>query len=343
MPFRPLILLAALFASAIPFFAQTPAPPPRVTAANLPTNELLSEPGPTFRIRDSELPTPLTFIAYGDQRFTDPSNHRSADPRVRQWLATHIAAEKPGAVILNGDVPLNGDVKSDYEQFRLETKTWTDAHLHVFQTLGNHEFAGPDPKLALENWWDSFPEMRNRRWYSAQLGSRVYLLALDSDASLLPGSDQARWIEKQIEGLPSSIDFVIITMHHPPVADVQKHIEVDHNPRPNEIALRDYLSKIAPTSHASFLVAAGHIHNYERNIVDGVVYLVAGGGGAVPYFVERTPQDLYQSVLFPNFHYVKFTVGSDRLHGEMYRVVDPEAPVLGVAVKDVFDLLAKPR
>jgi hypothetical protein len=28
-------------------------------------------------------------------------------------------------------------------------------------------------------------------------------------------------------------------MHHPPVADIQAHFVVDHNPRPNEIAFRD--------------------------------------------------------------------------------------------------------
>jgi hypothetical protein len=309
-------------------------------AVDLPTNTLLSEPGPTFRIEAAD---PLTFVAYGDQRFTDPSNVKSADPRVRQWLANQIAAEKPGAIILNGDVPLNGDVENDYAVFHAETKAWRDAHLHVFPALGNHEFAGPDKRQGLENWWRNFPELRNRRWYSAQLGSRVYMLALDSDASLLPGSDQARWIEKQIDGLPASVDFVILTMHHPPVADIQKHIEVDHNPRANEIALRDYLSKAAQTSHARFLVSSGHIHNYERNIVDGVVYLVAGGGGAAPYFVERTPQDLYQSVLFPNFHYVKFTLERDHLHGAMYRVSDPESAVLAVSLKDSFDIAVKPR
>ncbi len=67
---------------------------------------------------------------------------------------------------------------------------------------------------------------------------------------------------EQIEALPGSIDFVIVSLHHPPVADVQTHIEVDHNPRPNEIALRDYLSKAARKSHARFLVSTGHIHNY---------------------------------------------------------------------------------
>lgn len=318
--------------------AQGPVP----NATQLPTGTLLSQPGPTFRVADADLPVPFTVVAYGDQRFTDPGNTRDTNPRIRKWLVDQIAKERPAAVIMNGDVPLGGDVVNDYTVFQSETKIWRDLKLRVYPTLGNHEFRG-DARADLENWWNAFPEMRNRRWYSVALGSRIYVLALDSDASLLPGSDQARWIDQQIAGLPASVDFVIVTLHHPPVADVQQHIEVDHNPRPNEIALRDYLSKIAPRTRARFLVSAGHIHNYERAIVDEVTYLVSGGGGAPPYFVERTPQDLYKSILFPNYHYVKLTLEKDRLHAAMYRVADPEAPQLTVELKDTFDLLAKPR
>lgn len=148
---------------------------------------------------------------------------------------------------------------------------------------------------------------------------------------------------KQIQDLPQTVDFVVISLHHPPVADIQQHIEVDHNPRPNEIALRDLLSKLQASTHAQFIVSAGHIHNYERNVVDGVVYLVSGGGGAKPYFVERTKPDLYQSNLFPNYHYVKFVLQGDRLHTTMYRVQDPEAPELAVQAKDTFDVVVKPR
>jgi len=303
---------------------------------------LLSEAGPTVRIADDELPSPLTLIAYGDQRFTNPANTRQTNPRIRQWLVNQIAKEHPAAVIMNGDVPLAGNVADDYAVFGAETKPWRDLHLYVFPTLGNHEFHG-DVQPALENWWNAFPEMRNRRWYSAQLGSRVYLIALDSDTSLLPDSAQARWIEKQIDELPPSIDFVIVTLHHPPVADVQQHIEVDHNPRPNEIALQEYLSTAARNSHASFLVSAGHIHNYERGQVDGVMYLVSGGGGAPPHFVERAPDDLYKSNMFPNYHYVKLTLEKDRLHGAMFRVENPEAENLTVELKDSFDVAAKKR
>jgi hypothetical protein len=334
----PIVVTAAL---AIALVVRAQNAQPSFTAATLPTSNLLSEAGPTFRVNTNEPGGMPSFIAYGDQRFTDPANLKATDPRVRKWLVKRIAEEKPIAVVLNGDVPLAGDVKNDYAVFTTETKPWRDAGLHVFPALGNHEFHG-DPKNALENWWTCFPELRNRRWYSAQLGPRLYMLALDSDTSLLPGSDQARWVERQIDGLPASVDFVLITMHHPPVADIQTHLEVDHNPRPNEIALRDYLSGAAQRSHARFLVSAGHIHNYERNLHDDVVYLVAGGGGARPYFVERTPNDLHQSLLFPNYHYVKMTLEKKRLHGAMYRVADPEAKVLSVELKDSFDVEVKP-
>jgi hypothetical protein len=90
-------------------------------------------------------------------------------------------------------------------------------------------------------------------------------------------------------------------------------------------------------------VSAGHIHNYERHEVDGVIYLVSGGGGAKPYFVERTPDDLYQSSLFPNYHYIKFVLQPDRLHATMYRIADPEAESLQVQAKDEFDVPVKPR
>jgi hypothetical protein len=176
----------------------------------------------------------------------------------------------------------------------------------------------------------------------AQVGARMYVMALDSDTSLLPGSDQDRWIRQQLGALPSTVDFVLVTIHHPPVADVQTHITVDHNPRPNEMALRDLLSEMAHKMHARMMISAGHIHNYERNIVNDVTYLVSGGGGAPPYFVERTKDDQYQSMMFPNYHYMRLTLLKDRLRAEMVRVTDPEADEPSFQVKDKLDILVKP-
>ena len=71
------------------------------------------------------------------------------------------------------------------------------------------------------------------------------------------------------------------------------------------------------------------------------MYLVSGGGGAVPYEVERTPTDLYQGIDFPNYHYVKMTIAGGKLTGEMYRLDEASAPTPHFTVKDTFELSAR--
>ena len=64
--------------------------------------------GADFRISESDLSHPLLIIAYGDMRFTDPSETMATNPKVRRWLVNQVAVEKPDAVLLSGDVPWHG-------------------------------------------------------------------------------------------------------------------------------------------------------------------------------------------------------------------------------------------
>src|ERR1700686_1158574 len=278
----------------------------------------------TFSVPEGELRDPLVLVAYGDMRFTQVTETDASNPRAREALVAKIAAENPAAIFLNGDIPWHG-LASDYAVFRDETRPWRERHLRVYPALGNHEFSACLEPACLDHWWDAFPQLRGRRWYSVAVGAKVVGIALDSDASLLPGSEQRVWFENQVAGLFPKVRLVLIVMHHPPVADVQTSKLTDHNPRPNEIALAEYLKTVAPRSTARFVVSAGHIHNYERFTEDGVVYLVSGGGGARPYEVDRTPRDLYQSGDFPNYHYVRFELHGDRVVGEMIRLGDHAA------------------
>lgn len=275
----------------------------------------------TFTVPDRELPDPLVFVAYGDTRFTDTSEVHASNPAARQALVGKIAAENPAAIFINGDIPWHG-IAVDYAVFREESRPWRKRHLRVYPALGNHEFSACLDTACLQRWWDSFPKLRGLRWYSVAIGTKVVAIALDTDTSLLPGGAQRLWFESQIEGLDPAVRLVLIVMHHPPVADVQSSKLTDHNPRPNEITLAEYLKSVAPQSAARFVVSAGHIHNYERFADDGVVYLVSGGGGAIPYEVDRTGSDQYQDTDFPNYHYVRFELHADRVIGEMIRLVD---------------------
>jgi len=302
----------------------------------------LNETGPTFKISDAALSKHVTVIAYGDMRFHDASdpNPKIAVPAARQALVAKIAAERPDAVQTNGDVPYKGADMADYDVFRSETAVWREEHLQVYPTMGNHELNGGED-VGVQNWWKAFPELKGRRYYSVALGSRIYILQLDSNLPLTEGSDQMKWIQAQIAGLPKTVDFVMIGLHHPPVADIDTGSRADHNPRPNEIALRDYLTKVAPATHARFIVTAGHTHNYERHELGGVVYLVSGGGGAHPYEVNRTPDDLYQGKEAINFHYVKFELEKDSLKATMYRLADPEAKTIAWEKRDSFEVKKK--
>ena len=227
---------------------------------------------------------------------------------MRRWLVDQVAAEKPDAVLLSGDVPWHGGQAGDYDEYRLrdprsgETRTFT----FILRSAITNSPAARTEQQCLENWWNAFPELRGRRWYSVQIGSSVYVLNLDSNSSLLPGSEQIGWIQAQLASLPATVRFVFFNLHHPPVVDVQENGDASHNGRPNEHALAEFLAKAPEKSRVRFIVAAGHIHNYERFFQDGIVYLVSGGGGADPRPIVRGPADLYQDPAFPNYHYVRF-------------------------------------
>ena len=284
---------------------------------------------------------PTTLIAYGDTRFTHPDNVEPSNPRARTLLVARIAEERPDAIVISGDVPWHGGDADDYARYRIETEAWRLAGLRVLPALGNHEFAECRAQQCLENWWAAFPELRGKRWYSADVGEHVRVIALDTMSALTAGSAQRTWLAHELTTLPPAVRFVIITLHHPPVADVQTRTLVSHNPRPNERALAAYLGGAARSSRARFVVVAGHIHNYGRFEQEGVVYLVSGGGGAVPYPVERTPADLYQGIEFPNYHYIRMTVTGTTLKGEMYRLDEPDAPMPHFTMKDAFEVAAR--
>ena len=110
-----------------------------------------------------------SIIAYGDMRFTDPTNITVTNPRVRRWLVEQIAIEHPAAVLLSGDVPYDGSHVGDYEVFHQETAPWRDAKLRVYPALGNHELHGDEVREP-KNWWAAFPELKGRRWYFGRDG-----------------------------------------------------------------------------------------------------------------------------------------------------------------------------
>jgi hypothetical protein len=280
---------------------------------------VLADTPPRLEVAVADPSAPLTFIAYGDTRFTQRDG--VANAVARRALVARAAIEKPAAIFIGGDLVYEGSSPDDYETYRTETAVWSQAKIPIFPALGNHEFRGcdADSSPCLVNWWSAAAPgaVRSFRWYSVTLGPKILVLVLDSDSSLKPGSEQRNWFEQQMTNVGSQREFVLVLLHYPPVREPIFPRAKDEK----EIAR--YLTSHTHALHARVVVVSSHIHNYERFRRGDVTYLVSGGGGAKPVPVLRLFGELSKLDTAVNFHYIRFRLEGDDLQGTMVRF-DPE-------------------
>lgn len=278
------------------------------TAAALGQARLTFDPGPY----------PFKFVAYGDMRMTDPSNHRDSDPQRRQAIVDGIAAQHPKFVLITGDLVLNGFNTDDWAEYDKEIKPILDSGAVIYPALGNHELRG-DHETALANYFRRFSELNHSRYYTVKAGN-VLVVTIDSEQDNTH-SPERRWLDGVLKTqVTPDIQFVVFTLHHPPYTNFGI-MSVGHEARHEEKALATYLEEHQKSSRARFLVIAGHNHNYERYEHHNVMYVVSGGGGATPYIPHRNPTDFYQGV-GPTYHYCLITMEAGKLNFEMYKLTD---------------------
>lgn len=299
--------------------------------------QALADEPPRLEVPLVDPSAPITFVAYGDTRFTQRDG--VANSAARRALVARIAGENPAAILIGGDVVYEGTDPGDFATYRTETSAWSRARIPIFAALGNHELRGceRDPSPCLDNWWQAVaPEgVRPFRWYSVALGPKVLILVLDSDSSLKPASEQRMWFERQIAHAGAGVQFILVLMHYPPVRD-------PIFPRgKDESEIARYFSRHARAMRARVVVIGSHVHNYERFRRDQVTYLVSGGGGAKPVPVLRMFGELSRLDTAVNFHYIRFRLENGDLDATMVRF-DPGAPAASAWTEpDHFQIEAK--
>ena len=260
---------------------------------------------------------PFRFVAYGDTRFTDSRNIDASNPLVRQTLVQAIADAHPAFISIGGDIAYNGTNVSDWQIWDKETAVWRENKIPVYPALGNHDLYG-DEKIALANYFQRFPELRNNRYYSVRAANTL-LLMLDSSLDETSGA-QGQWLVHELDTLPADVDFVCLVLHHPPYTDSsEQFFGGGHSARHPESALGQMLEERQARTRARFVVMAGHVHNYERHEHHGVTYFVTGGGGAHPYLIPRKAGDpLFDKPV--NYHYLLLEVDRGKTKITMNRV-----------------------
>ncbi len=134
------------------------------------------------------------------------------------------------------------------------------AGVRIYPVLGNHDvlYDGGAGELGLFGL--------ARSYYSFEIGSVTYF-ALDSTAF---GQEQAAWLRKALA--EAETPWKAVYLHHPLYSSGL------HGP---DLALRAALVPLLKEGGVQ-LVLSGHDHDYERTqAIDGVVYVVSGGGSSV--------------------------------------------------------------
>jgi Icc-related predicted phosphoesterase len=258
------------------------------------------------------------FVVYGDSRFHDPKDTEAANPLVRRELVQAIAETNPSFVALTGDIVYNGYDKDDWKIWDSETAVWRANKLPVYPALGNHDLHG-DEKVALANYFERFPDLKDSRYYSVRAANTL-LLVLDSAEDEISGP-QGQWLTQKLDHLPADVDFVFMVFHHPPYTSSSdaKMFGGGHSARTQEQALAKIIEARQQNLRARIVVFSGHVHNYERHEHGGVTYFVSGGAGAHAYPIERAKGDPFQSKEV-NYHYVVVEVDHGSLKITMHRI-----------------------
>ena len=188
-----------------------------------------------------------------------------------------LDAQGPDVVLHGGDIQYQSNPLDTWQGF-FDAASPVTRQAPLLMCVGNHEDEDQDE---LEAMYDRLLGGQGTgtatRYFSFRYGG-VAFLCLDSETSDLgtPGSAQWTWLAAELAAVDADdqLRHAVICMHRP-VYTLSKHW-------PADTTVRDALHALC-LQHSVPLVLAGHAHCYEHFLVDGVHYVVDGGGGALLY------------------------------------------------------------
>lgn len=240
---------------------------------------------------------PFTFVLHNDLQ-------GGISPEAAKAVAAGVVAANPDFVLSAGDLAdsrFAGDYAGVIASWNLFFECLADELAEfVFQPVsGNHdEPENPD------SFWHRLFELPDSHDYTLDVGPVRFILA-DSTEFEAPG--RAAWLARELQkaAFDPDITWVVPAFHRPPFSEGE---------RGGDGGVRDWWVPLF-TKYEAGLVLSGHAHTYQRTKpIEGVPYLVSGGGGGWLYQVA--PEHPSIAFATSSYHFVQFRVEGAKLRIE---------------------------
>jgi parallel beta-helix repeat protein len=231
---------------------------------------------------------PCTFIVYGDTQeqisdFTQLERHKLVADRIAE-------EEKDAAFVVHvGDTVGDPDNAEEWDRFFASGRELY-ANMTLYPTRGNHDYRDDG-----EGYMAAFGAPS---WYSFDCGD-VHVAMLDSNNDVGPRMDEeTAWLASDLAESTASWKFV--AFHHPPYSSGTSHPGGWIN----------FRTLWGPTFEANdvAVVFNGHVHSYQRYLVNGTQYVVTATGGGPLYTLTEEKEIGYQNSLEYTLGYTRVTV-----------------------------------
>lgn len=223
--------------------------------------------------------SPVRVAVLGDSGFGEQTTYR---------LIERIATYDPDFVIHTGDVVYNIQEDADAPAAYAKKFYWPFAPLlhriPVYPVVGNHDVAWASLWEGVPFYYHAFPQLEvldegmqgseeRREWYALSVaGYQILLLNSQSFFGAGGYQEQTQWLKERLAD-----ERYLTTI---PVFHVAPYTSGLHGG--DGISIQRNWGPLFQQAGIP-LVISGHDHNYERLVVDGMTYIVSGGGSGVLY------------------------------------------------------------
>jgi hypothetical protein len=243
----------------------------------------------------------FSFLAYGDCGYNN-----TPQIAVKNLMQT----EKADFAIVTGDV--DQGVGDNYDNvFFGVYKDLLKRQCH-FTCIGNHDTYADNAATYLDAFYLPFNNPANsERYYSFEWGDSKFL-CMDANISYAPGSAQFNWMVNELRC--NDKKWLIVFFHQPPWTNAwSPDYFLPFTPYflyQGNVDMRTTLVPEFERYDVDFVVN-GHSHCYQRGNLNGVQYLITGGGGASSLDQNTNSNSPNLSVEIYQNHYVRFDISGD--------------------------------